>query len=149
MGALGWIVSIIGVVGTVGFIALVVVAPVLAGQLVKATLALLEAILSTRLGVGLLVGATCLLVGLLWGDHTGSTRVETQWAEARDEAGRHQARLDAHIAEKAAKTDETNTATEAAADKADKESRDAHKLDPRGECVPSDRDLEWLLRPRR
>lgn len=74
MSVLGWIVSTVGVVGIGGAIALAFLAPAILAQLVKGALGILDAILSTRVGVALLVGGVCLISGDLFGDHYGYKR---------------------------------------------------------------------------
>lgn len=151
MGALGWIVSIVGVTGALGFLALMFAAPLVASKIVQAALTILEAILSTRIGCAALAGAACLLVGLLWGDHNGASRVRTEWADARAAAKIAADKKDADTAKKAAQTDQANTAAEVATDQSDKEARDAYvkELEKRAAavCLDTDADVE-RLRPR-
>lgn len=152
MGTLGWIVSTVGVLGVAGTIALAVFAPLVLAQTFRALMTVLESILSTRIGVGILVGIACLVIGELHGDWTGSGRVQAKWDEARRVAKAEADAKDTNISEAAKKTDKENSAAEVAVDQADKESRDAYikELEQRATgvcrdvCRDTDADIERL-----
>lgn len=86
MGALGWILSIVGVLGVGGFAAALIFAPPLAAAFVKIALNVLERILSTRIGVGIVVGIACSIAGFLYGEHEGAAGVQAKWDAAEQRA---------------------------------------------------------------
>jgi hypothetical protein len=86
MSALGWIVSLGSGASLAGYIALLVFAPQAALAIEKIALDLLARILSTRLGVGALVGSVSFVAGILYGDHSGAARVQAEWDAAEHAA---------------------------------------------------------------
>lgn len=118
----GWITAAIGTLGVGGTIAIAIFAPTVLPALVKATVSLGRAIISTRVGVG----AVCLVIGLAAGDQFGEHRIQAQWTEARAAASAEKARLDNEAAEHAAAEDAEDTAAEATADQSNTEARDAY-----------------------
>lgn len=145
MTVLDWVLSIVGVLGVGGFIALLVFAPVVAAQVMSAVGKLLGWMLSTRIGVGILVGVACLLGGLLWGEHAGAARVQTSWDEARDAAAAEKINREGEIAEGARAKERNIVADEMAADKKAIEDQNAQlsKITP-DQCHLSDDFIEWL-----
>ena len=86
MNALGWIVSLASGASLAGYIALLIFAPQAAVAIEKIALDLLARILSTRLGVGVLVGLLCFVAGDIYGDHSGAARVQAEWDAAEHAA---------------------------------------------------------------
>lgn len=145
MSALHWVLSAIGVLGVGGFIALIVLAPAVAAQVASAVAKLLKWMLSTRIGVGILVGIACLLGGWLYGDHLGSSRTQANWDAARESAAAEKASREKEIADKAKTEERTIIADERAADKKAIEDLNAQlsKL-ATDQCTLSDEFIEWL-----
>lgn len=144
--SIGWVLVAISSLGAAGFIALAVLAPAIATQFVSAAGKFLAWMLSTRVGVGALVGAACLLGGWLYGDHLGSSRVQAAWDAARETAAAEKAKREKEIAEKAKAEERSTIADEVAADK--KAINDLRnyvaKLGKDGVCRLSDDELDWL-----
>lgn len=86
MGTLGWIISIGSGAGLAGFIALLFFAPQMALAVEKIAVDLFSRVVSTRIGVGVLVGVICLIAGDFYGDHSGAARVQAEWDAAEDAA---------------------------------------------------------------
>lgn len=144
MGLLGWVVSAVGVLGVGGFIALLVVAPAIATQIAAGVGRFLSWMLSTRIGVGLLVGAACLLAGELHGDHIGASRVQSKWDEAREAAAAEKQKRETEIAEKAREQERTIIADEKAADQQSIKELNEQLSKIKGECPLDDDFIEWL-----
>jgi hypothetical protein len=92
MGTLGWIISLGSGASLAGYIALLFFAPQAALVIERITLDLLARIVSTRLGVALLVGTLAFVAGDFYGDHHGAARVQAEWDAAEHaaiEEGRH------------------------------------------------------------
>lgn len=83
---LNWGLAIIATVGLVGAIAIAIFAPALAQVFLNGAVAILRSLLSTRIGVALLVGALCLIMGELAGDYHGRTACRAAQVQADQEA---------------------------------------------------------------
>jgi hypothetical protein len=99
MGALGWIISLGSGASLAGYFAMLMFAPQAAVAIDRIVLDLVSRVLSTRLGVGVLVGTLAFITGDFYGDHHGAARVQAEWdaaehaaivagREAREEAER-------------------------------------------------------------
>lgn len=66
-----WTIGIVSTVGIAGAIALAIFAPALAEVLFKGAISLVARLLQTRIGVAILVGLGCLILGELAGDYHG------------------------------------------------------------------------------
>jgi hypothetical protein len=86
MGALGWIISLGSGAGLAGYLAMLFFAPQAAVAVERVALDLLSRIMSTRLGVGALVGALAFIAGDFYGDHSGAARVQAEWDAAEHAA---------------------------------------------------------------
>src|ERR1019366_5886979 len=118
---LNWGLAIIGSIGFAYTVALMIFAPGAAAIAEKGLVTVVVDILKTRIGVALLVGILCLIVGELAGDWHGRTTCRADQARADQEAAvrdRTQGRLAADDAAAQGK----NLAT---ADSQDQETRNA------------------------
>lgn len=68
---INWSIGIVGTLGVAGAIALAVFAPALAEVLFKGAVDIVAKLLQTRIGVAILVGLGCLILGELAGDYHG------------------------------------------------------------------------------
>lgn len=80
-----FILASIGTLGIGGFIALAIFAPPIAAQVAKAAIGILDQLLSTRWGVGLLVAVACLIFGNFYFDHRGAARCQAKWDKEKIE----------------------------------------------------------------
>lgn len=78
--------AIAGSIGVVGLIALVVFAPAAAQVLLNGAVGILRRLLSTRVGVAILVGGICLIGGELAGDYHGRSVAEAACKAAQERA---------------------------------------------------------------
>jgi len=153
LNLLSWIFAIVGVVGVGGLIALAVFAPAVAQVVMTIIIDFFKAVLSTRLGVGIVVGLVCLVGGDLYGNITGRNAAETQCqqaqlkadaeAKARDQTITNQAGTDAQkrMAQLELENQAYQTQTKAYADEIDKRNKAAKA--PSG-CVLSPADIKRL-----
>lgn len=83
---LNWGMAIAGTVGVVGLIALVIFAPAVAQVLLNGAVGILRWLLSTRVGVAILVGGICLIGGELAGDYHGRSVADAACKAAQERA---------------------------------------------------------------
>lgn len=149
---LRYIIGIVGALGIVGTIALVVLAPLLAREILGIVLDTLTRIWKTRTGCALLTAAACLTFGLYYFDHQGASRVKAQWDAANAEAAAKVVKADADAAAKARVIEDRDIAAEQTADATAAEARNAYitELEKRAAnvCVYSPDDIKRLLRSR-
>jgi len=79
---ISWASAGIGIFGVTGLILLFIFAPALAQTVLVIIKDFFATMLSTRVGVGILVGGTCLTVGYFYGDHLGRTAEDAKYAAA-------------------------------------------------------------------
>lgn len=76
----------VGVFGVTGLILLFIFAPAAAQAVLVILKDFFGVVLSTRLGVGIMVGLICLSVGYLYGDHLGRSAEDAKYAQAQQRA---------------------------------------------------------------
>src|SRR6202035_3174919 len=98
---ISWASAGVGVFGVTGLILLFIFAPAAAQAVLVIVKDFLGVVLSTRIGVGILVGLACLSVGYLYGDHLGRAAEDAKYAEAQQRADEQAAQRDTAIGGKA------------------------------------------------
>lgn len=149
---LTWILGIAAAVGVTGLIVLALVAPAVASVIAQAVLSIIQWLLKTRFGVGLLTAAACLTFGYFYFDYVGAHRVRLQWREANATATAKANAADAAAAAKAAAADHRNAIAERDTDKKASEDRDAYIADletrAASVCIDTDADIRRLFNKR-
>jgi hypothetical protein len=94
LNTLSWVFGITSIIGVAGLIALAVFAPAVAQIILKLALNVISTLLSTRIGVALLVGSVCLMVGDIYGDIHGGKVARQACQAAQEQAEREAAERD-------------------------------------------------------